>query len=58
MSFEMMNLSLKKMKDFMEFAPLQLGQMNKARWNTLGSQLVDLKLIKQNPQFGEYFQNF
>lgn len=58
MSFEMMNLSLKKMKDFMVFAPLQLGQMNKERWNTLGSQLVDLKLIKQNPQFGEYFQNF
>ncbi len=58
MTFEMMNLSLEKMKDLMKFEPLKLGQMKKERWQALNKQLVDLKVIDKSIETDTIFQDF
>jgi NitT/TauT family transport system substrate-binding protein len=58
MSAEMMTLSLNKMKELMHFEPLELGQMTSKRWQTLGQQMLDLKLITKKPETDKFFQTF
>ncbi len=54
----MMDQSLQKMKDFMGFEPLKMGQMRQQRWQDLNQQMSVLKLISKPVQTDQIFQNF